>query len=406
MLVSLFGAHGIFNVGWVVPPNAKPWFKDIPIDWTRPEPHAVVNALETAYDTTPAVVALIKDAGLKPGSFNTNLPVSQLLRDVVDKARVAKRLEQLLVAVFRNGNAEAVHEFLRETLRGFEAEFQAAALEIRPSLALLGRMEPAVAVQGPQGPEALLNAMAEFADPAVFRTKLAATEVAIAQVLIDDEAQGTGFLVGDRYLLTNWHVVKALKGRSGNNGQAVFDHKRSPDGKIVAPGRAVTFVAQNWLVSSSERAADAVEESADGPPDGTLDYALVELAEPAGTEGLGTNKDGDARGKLALKADARPLGADEPLAVLGHPNGGPLMFSFASPSKVALTKTGTRLRYQTNTEPGSSGSPVLDKKFVLVALHHYAVKGHNQGIPIDRIVTELKAKLAATPAVLASLGIA
>ena len=51
----------------------------------------------------------------------------------------------------------------------------------------------------------------------------------------------------------------------------------------------------------------------------------------------------------------------------------------------------TRVRYATNTEAGSSGSPVFDLDWNLVALHHLGdpaydhPPAYNQGVPIDKI---------------------
>ena len=53
-----------------------------------------------------------------------------------------------------------------------------------------------------------------------------------------------------------------------------------------------------------------------------------------------------------------------------------------------LNGNGTRLRYRTNTEPGSSGSPVFSMDRDLVPLHHYGDPKYlnplfNQGEPIE-----------------------
>ena len=56
-----------------------------------------------------------------------------------------------------------------------------------------------------------------------------------------------------------------------------------------------------------------------------------------------------------------------------------------------LNANGTRVRYATNTLGGSSGSPVFDLEWNLIALHHYGdpVYSHpaqyNQGVPIHLI---------------------
>jgi hypothetical protein len=54
------------------------------------------------------------------------------------------------------------------------------------------------------------------------------------------------------------------------------------------------------------------------------------------------------------------------------------------------------VRYRTNTEGGSSGSPVFDQNWQLVALHHAGdpswVAKYNEGIPISLILAQLKAR--------------
>jgi V8-like Glu-specific endopeptidase len=58
---------------------------------------------------------------------------------------------------------------------------------------------------------------------------------------------------------------------------------------------------------------------------------------------------------------------------------------------------GRRLRYRNNTEPGSSGSPVFNFEWELVALHHGGARGkepvaYNQGIPAAQIRAHVEAK--------------
>ena len=57
---------------------------------------------------------------------------------------------------------------------------------------------------------------------------------------------------------------------------------------------------------------------------------------------------------------------------------------------IGLNANGTRVRYRTNTDPGSSGSPVFTMDWDLVALHHlgdpdWHNPGFNQGVPIELI---------------------
>lgn len=64
-----------------------------------------------------------------------------------------------------------------------------------------------------------------------------------------------------------------------------------------------------------------------------------------------------------------------------------------------------RVRYTTDTEPGSSGSPVFDNSWDLIALHHaageYDSTNHrwinNEGMRIDKIVADLQNHFGGTP---------
>jgi Trypsin-like peptidase domain len=382
---------------------ATAWFEDLPLDWTRSDLREAAAAIETGYPTTGEVTFLAKESGLAIASLNLTGPTRAVVREVLEKARMSGRLEQLLFEVFASPTIEAIHEVLRKTLAGYEAKLQAAALDRRPSLDLLARLPADVVVRGDTGQETLLNAMAPFDDPALFRSRLAASEVRVCQVVVRNEPAGSGFLVGNDHILTNWHVVRSLGDQGGDDGVAVFDHKRDTGGAVVSPGRAVAF-AQDWKVASSAFATDDVEKSPSGPDPGLYDYALVHLSEPVGAQGIGGDAKGDQRGGFALGARTTPISADEPLWVLGHPSKLPLQLSYASPAGATLSTNQTRLRYKINTENGSSGSVVLDHKFDAVALHHFGGTSTNQGVPVGLIVEDLRAQLSGS-AVLADLGL-
>jgi hypothetical protein len=142
-----------------------------------------------------------------------------------------------------------------------------------------------------------------------------------------------------------------------------------------------------------ERQSSAAERTAqpDTPPPTAdeLDFALLELAEPVGAE----------RGVIALPTVQPKTGRDERLYIAQHPAGGPIQFADDTPGVIGLFHANRRLRYRTRTEGGSSGSPVFDRAFRIVALHHlgdpkYRISGaaeYNQGVPISLIAASIAA---------------
>src|SRR5262249_5818055 len=68
------------------------------------------------------------------------------------------------------------------------------------------------------------------------------------------------------------------------------------------------------------------------------------------------------------------------VTIIQHPNGGPKQIAIRSSRIVLLPQDAVRgvsverfIHYLTDTEPGSSGSPVLNDQWQVVALHHKAV---------------------------------
>ena len=197
---------------------------------------------------------------------------------------------------------------------------------------------------------------------------------------------GTGWLVAPRLLLTNHHVVvnrdeneplpsAADFRRQGESVAAWFDYHR--EGQEHADVPAVE------VVSSSE----------------ALDYALLRLAESASLL---------ERRQLALAAGRPDLPRGARLNIVQCPGGGPLTYAIRNNFYVGPGEKACHLRYLTDTREGSSGSPVFDDKWQVLAMHHGArevdpqmykgdagmsgvVKFHNEGTAIQDILDDLPA---------------
>ena len=125
-------------------------------------------------------------------------------------------------------------------------------------------------------------------------------------------------------------------------------------------------------------------------PSEKLDYAMLRLDRPAGEDPVVDFKDAPRRGWLKLrKADVRQ---SQGLFILQHPGGKTLKMANGGVRQVS----GGWVDYEVDTEPGSSGSPVFNNKWELVALHSRAGTGRfNQGVAISAIVDDLPASVKA-----------
>lgn len=202
---------------------------------------------------------------------------------------------------------------------------------------------------------------------------------------------GTGFLVGPDLVLTNFHVVQAYVAAGGDRAGLAcrFDYAVESSGtndgtlKALADGAA-------WLIDSSPFSAVDPGDRGGLPTLDELDYALIRLKEPAGADVVAG---GGKRGWIAASKMPPVPAADDTCFIVQHPKGEPVKLAVGA--FMLRNDNGTRIRYDANTEPGSSGSPCFDAKLDLVALHHGGgpdtkkLAPFNQGIPIRMILDRL-----------------
>jgi V8-like Glu-specific endopeptidase len=217
-----------------------------------------------------------------------------------------------------------------------------------------------------------------FSDPEAWRQAMIRAERAVCRVeKPEGRPLGTGFLVAKDLVLTNHHVAFDAARTFRNHPDSVrfrFGFREPADG--AHEGGTTYRLAADWDVHNS--------------PIGTLDYAVLRLNRPAGGEPVGEFKDAPQRGWLKLqKTDVRQ---SQGLFILQHPSGDMLKMANGGVRQVS----GAWVDYEVDTEPGSSGSPVFNNKWELVALHSRAGKGQfNQGVAISAIVDDLPAPVKA-----------
>ena len=300
--------------------------------------------------------------------------------------------------------------------RDREYELIRAAIEWRPANADLIRLasrKGAAAAPDDAHLQRLIKDTNAFLNLSTWLEKAGKIQVCVCRIEIAAQGGGTifgtGFLIAPDLLMTNWHVVRGIVANEDNDTSYTGPRANASDVtcrfdyKVFANGlksKGTKFsLAPNWRVALSKNNPATREPQTD-----ELDCAVVKLQEPAGSLPVGdrTEKlnDGDPRGFIKLPAPTDPVPvfkAQDPVFIVQHPSGEPIKLALDTSGIQSTNSNGTRVRYTTNTEPGSSGSPCFDQNWNPIALHHSGdpnfVEGttptFNQGIPIDKIVSFL-----------------
>ncbi|KQR28018.1 endonuclease [Deinococcus sp. Leaf326] len=197
---------------------------------------------------------------------------------------------------------------------------------------------------------------------------------------------GTGWLCSSRLLLTNHHVLESAA--AARSAAVQFGYEIGSNGALQA-GTELALDPDTLFLTSAE-----------------LDYALVAV-----------RGDTSAYGWLPLLAAQGKVLVGEALSIVQHPGGEPKQIALRENRLVDLLPD--FLHYETDTAPGSSGSPVFNDAWEVVALHHSGVPRRdaqgrvlrrdgqpvapgdsdtlidwvaNEGVRVSRLVEDLRAR--------------
>ncbi len=192
----------------------------------------------------------------------------------------------------------------------------------------------------------------------------------VVRVKLADGSSGTGFVTAGNTLVTNNHVL--------------------PDAAAAATA-VVQFNYQKTVAgldAQFEEFGLAQDEFFRTSPKDNDDWTAVRI-----------KGDVSKWGTLDMKPAA--VKAGDHVNIIQHPGGAQKQLSFVA--NVVAFAGGGRVQYLTDTLPGSSGSPVFDTEWNLVALHHSggwldepnaktkSTYYRNEGIAIDRVIAGLAA---------------
>jgi V8-like Glu-specific endopeptidase len=233
--------------------------------------------------------------------------------------------------------------------------------------------------------------------PASFLEAGAASQRAVGRVAIKGQGLptagfGTGLLVAPTLIMTNNHVIP-VKDDAGTL-EFQLNYQFSTDGETLGPVERFEFNADDFFHTSAP-----------------LDYSIVRVrprqvfTSSGGTELVAP---GQKYGFIPL---GRPIlfAEGQLVNVVQHPDGRPKEIAIHANKLVGIFDN--VIRYTADTEPGSSGSPVFNNSWVLIALHHAGgdqdpATGkwlNNEGMRLDKIVQDIRTNVP--PAIRGELGL-
>lgn len=170
---------------------------------------------------------------------------------------------------------------------------------------------------------------------------------------------GTGFMVSPHLLMTNHHVLTSADNAARSTVEFDFQRDRL--------GRAITI-----RTFKLDPATFFLNDKA-------LDFALVAVSSDGNGRPLGHY------GWCPLIKEPGKIVAGEPINIIQHPKG-EMKQVVIRENRLIDPFEGLDLffHYEADTEPGSSGSPVFNDQWEVVALHHSGVpKRNNAGELLD-----------------------
>jgi len=282
-----------------------------------------------------------------------------------DPLRIAKRLDRL-ARYHCNDVLPRMPSDIPD--REPEALLSSAARRVAES-----PLVPAVSIETANRPDIVLEKVINVNDFLEIRYLDAGTRAAraVGRITIRDERErnvgyGTGSLVSPRLMLTNHHVLPDAA--TAKRSTVEFNYQDDVDGKPLHC-KQLAFDPDTFFVADQAR-----------------DFALVALVATAEELAeFGFNPLIRAEGKAIV---------GEYVTIVQHPNGEKKQLVLRDQQIVDVPAE--FLHYMADTQPGSSGSPVFNDQWEIVALHHASVRTGkpggtakefvNEGVRISRIL--------------------
>ncbi|MBK6931053.1 MAG: trypsin-like peptidase domain-containing protein [Saprospirales bacterium] len=177
---------------------------------------------------------------------------------------------------------------------------------------------------------------------------------AVCRVVCADGELGTGFLTKDGYIFTNNHVIPSAE--VARDARVEFNYELDSAGRTKSR-TAYTLDSGDFITSPPDQLDFTRVRVADNPGNPLSQWGFVEF-DPGAVPTIGE----------AVTIIQHPQGEDKQIALNANE---------------VLSVWNQHVYYTTDTEPGSSGSPVFNKDWKVVAIHHAGKTDAEGGLPVN-----------------------
>jgi V8-like Glu-specific endopeptidase len=177
---------------------------------------------------------------------------------------------------------------------------------------------------------------------------------AVCRVVCADGELGTGFLTREGYIFTNNHVLPTAE--HARTARVEFNYEVDASGSTKSR-TSYQLDASDYVTSTPDQFDFARVRVIDNPEKPLSQWGFVEF-DPSALPTIG-----------------------EPVTIIQHPKGQDKQIALNANDVVSIWNQ--YIFYTTDTEPGSSGSPVFNKDWKVVAIHHAGKTDAEGGLQIN-----------------------
>lgn len=331
-----------------------------PLDWSRPETQGLHSLLSKIYYREEQVIALIQRANMPVEDIKWGTSMFNAWHEIFEKSQDQGKLRSIIEVVLSDASKAAYHSRIEELL--LDTPIVAPPSE-NANINWISNQ-----TLGEKGFERIIGEKSTLLDIAFLKEGVRVSK-AVARITVtfsDGKYYGTGFLINHDLILTNHHVL--------------FDHDNNDE---KATSVVLWFDYENSFIGGLISKYEVQGDTSCIFGEKSSDWAVIKL-----TESL--------EGRFPyLKLGGMMPSESERVYIIQHPNGTTKQIGMHN--NIVRYVDDKIIQYYTDTDGGSSGAPVFNAKWEVVALHqgwnfvnHSTYKEYrNQGVNINRVIQEL-----------------